>query len=375
MRKILAVAVKEVRQVRRDALSLLLLLGLPTFFLVLYGFALNFDVRHVALAVQDDDMSAASRELVSTFVNSIYFDRVASPPAGTDLESLLESRAAKAVLVIPRGFASRLEAGRRAPVQLLLDGSDAITATTVLGYAGALTASANLESLRRTVVTLAPSEAVAGIDYRPLVWYNPRLESTQFLVPGLIGTLLMLTAALSTALSVVREKERGTMEQLRLAPVRTWQVIVGKTLPYLAISLIAAVAIVAVARALFGVAVRGSYVDLLVATLVYLIGGLGFGLLISTLASTQAAAFQLTLLTSNLPAIMLSGYIFQIRSMPEALQWITYAVPARYFLVISRGIILKGAPLGPYWRELAALVVFAVVVLGLATLRLAKEEG
>lgn len=165
------------------------------------------------------------------------------------------------------------------------------------------------------------------------------------------------------------------MEQLRLAPVRTWQVIVGKTLPYLAISLIAAVAIVAVARALFGVAVRGSYVDLLVATLVYLIGGLGFGLLISTLASTQAAAFQLTLLTSNLPAIMLSGYIFQIRSMPEALQWITYAVPARYFLVISRGIILKGAPLGPYWRELAALVVFAVVVLGLATLRLAKEEG
>jgi len=375
VRKILAVAVKEVRQVRRDALSLLLLLGLPTFFLVLYGFALNFDVRHVALAVQDDDMSAASRELVSTFVNSIYFDRVASPPAGTDLESLLESRAAKAVLVIPRGFASRLEAGRRAPVQLLLDGSDAITATTVLGYAGALTASANLESLRRTVVTLAPSEAVAGIDYRPLVWYNPRLESTQFLVPGLIGTLLMLTAALSTALSVVREKERGTMEQLRLAPVRTWQVIVGKTLPYLAISLIAAVAIVAVARALFGVAVRGSYVDLLVATLVYLIGGLGFGLLISTLASTQAAAFQLTLLTSNLPAIMLSGYIFQIRSMPEALQWITYAVPARYFLVISRGIILKGAPLGPYWRELAALVVFAVVVLGLATLRLAKEEG
>ena len=241
MRKILAVAWKEVSQVRRDALSLILLLGLPTFFLVLYGFALNFDVRHVALAVQDEDRSAQSRELVSMFVNSTYFDRVASPPAGTDLEHLIENRVAKAVLVIPDGFARRLATGRDAPVQLLLDGSDAITATTVLGYAGVLTANANLEALRRTVVTLGPRSAVSGIDYRPLVWFNPELKSTQFLVPGLIGTLLMLTAALSTSLSVVREKERGTMEQLRMAPVRTWQVILGKTLPYLVISLIATV--------------------------------------------------------------------------------------------------------------------------------------
>lgn len=165
------------------------------------------------------------------------------------------------------------------------------------------------------------------------------------------------------------------MEQLRLAPVRTAELILGKTAPYLGISMIATVTIIVVARLLFDVQVRGSYGDLCIATLIYLVGGLGFGLLISTLADSQAVAFQLTLLTSNLPAILLSGYIFQIRAMPEALQWITYLVPARYYLVVLRGIILKGAPLGPYWRELALLVVFDVAVLTLASLRLAKREA
>jgi ABC-2 type transport system permease protein len=375
MGKILAVALKEMRQIRRDFLSLLLLLGLPTFFLILYGFALNFDVRHVPLAVQDEDRSAASRELISAFVNSEYFDLVEAVDAGADLEELAARRVAKAILVIPEGFARRLAGGRESPAQLLLDGTDAITATTVLGYGRAITADANLEMLRRTVLTAGVEDEVEGIEYRPRVWYNPELESTLFLVPGLIGTLLMLTAALSTALSVVREKERGTMEQLRLAPVRTWQLILGKTFPYLVMSLIATATILLFARLIFGIEVRGSYGDLLIATLVYLAGGLGFGLLISTLASSQAAAFQLTLLTSNLPAIMLSGYIFQIRSMPEVLQWITYGVPARYYLVILRGIILKGASLAPYWRELAALLVFNLVVLTLASLRMARKEG
>lgn len=373
--KTLAVAIKEVRQIRRDALSVILLLGLPAFFLVLYGFALNFDVRHVAMAVQDEDKSAASRELVSSFVNSTYFDQVAAPAAGADLERLTQRRQAKVILVIPQGFSRRLASGQTAPIQLLLDGADAITATTVLGYVDALTAAANRQAVERAITALGGRRSLGGIDYRPLVRYNPQLESTQFLVPGLIGTLLMLTAALSTALSVVREKERGTMEQLRLAPVRTAQLILGKTAPYLGISLIATVTIVVVARLLFGVVVKGSYGDLLVATLIYLLGGLGFGLLISTLADSQATAFQLTLLTSNLPAILLSGYIFQIRAMPEALQWITYLVPARYYLVILRGIILKGAPLAPFWRELVLLVVFDVVVLTLAILRLSRREG
>ena len=374
MRRTWAVARKELRQVVRDPLSLIMLLGLPAFMLVLYGYALNFDVRHVALAVQDRDHSVQSRDLVSAFVNSTYFDVVATPAAGDDIDLLTERLQAKAILVIPEGFGTLLGAGRTAPVQLLLDGADATTATTILGYASGLVAEANERLLRGSLsqmgITLEP-----GIAYEPRVWYNPELESTQFLVPGLIGFLLMLTAVLATAMSVVREKERGTMEQLRVAPLRTWELIVGKTLPYLAISYLAAITILVAARVLFDVKVQGSYLALFIATLVYLFGALAFGLLLSTIADSQAMAFQVSLITSMLPALMLSGFLFQIRTMPPALQAITYLVPARYYLVILRGVILKGANLAPYWQELLALVVFAVVMVTLASVRLARRES
>ena len=373
MRRIAAIARKELRQLGRDPLSLVMLLGLPAFMLVLYGYALNFDVRHVALAVQDRDYSAESRRLIAAFVNSTYFDVVATPAPGADLGLLTERLQAKAILVIPEGFSADLGGGRVAPVQLLLDGADATTATTILGYANGLIAQANARIVADTLahigVALGP-----GVAYEPRVWYNPELESTQFLVPGLVGFLLMLTAVLATALSVVREKERGTMEQLRVAPLRTWELIVGKTLPYLGISLLAAVSILAAARVLFDVTVQGPYLALFIATLVYLFGALAFGLLISTIADSQALAFQISLIASMLPAILLSGFLFQIRSMPAFLQAITYLVPARYYLVILRGVILKGAGLAPYWQELLALVAFAVVMVSLASMRLARGE-
>ena len=373
MRRIAAIARKELRQLGRDPLSLVMLLGLPAFMLVLYGYALNFDVRHVALAVQDRDYSAESRRLIAAFVNSTYFDVVATPSPGADLGLLTERLQAKAILVIPEGFSADLGGGRVAPVQLLLDGADATTATTILGYANGLIAQANARIVADTLahigVALGP-----GVAYEPRVWYNPELESTQFLVPGLVGFLLMLTAVLATALSVVREKERGTMEQLRVAPLRTWELIVGKTLPYLGISLLAAVSILAAARVLFDVTVQGPYLALFIATLVYLFGALSFGLLISTIADSQALAFQISLIASMLPAILLSGFLFQIRSMPAFLQAITYLVPARYYLVILRGVILKGAGLAPYWQELLALVAFAVVMVSLASMRLARGE-
>ncbi|HVR70105.1 MAG TPA: ABC transporter permease [Vicinamibacteria bacterium] len=375
MTKLRAVAVKELRQIRRDPLSLLMLLGLPAFMLVLYGFALNFDVRHVDLAVQDHDHTARSRELVAAFVRSTYFDLAATPAPGADLEDLTARGIARAVLVIPGGYGEELARGRPAEVQLLLDGADANTATTVLGYAGAVVAEANAEALRRTLMRAGGGEAVTGISYRPLVWYNPELSSTRFLVPGLMGVLLMLTAVLATALSIVREKERGTIEQLRVAPLRTVELILGKTLPYLAVSFLAAAIILLAARALFGVEVRGSYLALLAATLLYLLGALGLGILISTLADSQSVAFQGGLLVSLLPAVLLSGFIFQIRAMPAFLQLVTYAVPARYYLVILRGVIIKGSGLGPYPEEVAGLALFAVATLGLATLRLVREEA
>lgn len=372
LRKVRAVGVKEIRQIRRDPMSLLMLVGLPAFMLVIYGYALNFDVRHVALAVQDRDLSVASRDLVASFVNSTYFDVVATPAPGEDLEGLTERRVVRGVLVIPEGFASRLAAGETATIQLLLDGADSTTASTVLGYAGSLVAESNSRRLR--LALLSSGANPGGIDYQPRVWYNPELNSTQFLVPGLAGTLLMLTAVLSTSLSVVRERERGSMEQLRVAPLHTVELVLGKTLPYLVLSFIATAVILGAARILFDVVVRGPYLALFLATLLYLLCALGLGLLISTLADSQALAFQASLLISLLPSVLLSGFIFQIRSMPIVLRAITHLIPARYYLVILRGIILKGTGLGPYWDQMGYLALFALVVLGLAARRLVVQQ-
>ncbi len=371
-RQLLAVALKELRQAFRDPLSLAMLLGLPAMMLILYGYAINFDVRHVPLAIQDLDMSAESRDLVASFVNSQYFDLVADAPAGSDLEQFMHARTARAILVIPEAYSRDLAAGRTSKVQLLLDGADANTATTVLGYASGIAARARAEVVRGTPA--GPIVERVAIDYQPRVFYNPELSSTRFLVPGLIGFILMITAVLSTALSVVREKERGTMEQLRVTSLRPAELIVGKTLPYLGISLIAASIILVAARILFDVTVEGAYLDLFIATLLFLVGALGWGLLVSSISDTQALAFQIGMVTSLLPTIFLSGFLFSIRSMPVVLQGLTYLVPARYFLVVLRGVILKGASLAPYWRDLAFLVLYAVLVLGVATFRLTRRE-
>ena len=372
MRRTLAVALKEVRQILRDPMSLVMLLGVPTFMLLLYGYAINFDVRHVRLAVQDRDHSRAARDLVASFVNSTYFDRALDLPPGGDAEAVLRRRLAQVILVVPEGFGARLDGGRRAPVQVLLDGTDANTASTILSYASALIEEDNVAIQERL---LAPSDTGAADSYRPRVWYNPELRSTNFLLPGLMGFILMLTAVISTALSIVREKERGTLEQLRVTALRPPELILGKTLPYLLISLLATAIILLAARLLFAVVVRGSYLQLFAATLVYLLGALGLGLLVSTVARSQAMAFQAGALISMLPAIFLSGFIFPIRSMPPVLRAVTYAIPARYYLVIVRGIILKGAGIAPYREQLLFLALYALVVLGLAYVRLRRDEA
>lgn len=377
MRKILAVAHKEFLQASRDPISLAMLLGVPTMMLLLFGFALSFDVRHVALSVQDRDLSAASRHFVASFTNSTYFDLAASLGPGDDPEVKLRRGVVKAVLIIPERFGADLAAGRTAPVQFLLDGTDGNTASTLLGYARALAAEENADLFARAL-NRAPGSARlalgAAINYQPRVWFNPELRSTQFLVPGLIGLILMLTAVISTALSVVREKERGTMEQLRVTPLRPLQLLAGKALPYLVISLVATAIILVSARVLFGVVVKGSYLDLFGATLLFLVGALGLGLLISSVAESQAMAFQAGAVLATLPTIFLSGFIFPLRSMPEALQVVSYIVPARYYLVILRGVILKGAGLANYIDQVSFLTAYAVLMLGLAAIRLNRGE-
>ena len=363
--KMLAVARKEFRQIVRDTRTLLILLFVPAFILLLFGYALNFDIRHIALAVQDRDASPQSRTLVSAFVNSGYFDLVAEVDAA-ETTRLMNRDQVRAVLVIPAGLSRSLQTGRPAAVQVLLNGDNATTATTVMGYAVTI--------IRGESARYAPAQAGAPlISVEPRIWYNPELRSALFLVPGLIAYIAMITAVVSTALSIVREKERGTMEQVRMAPLDAASFVVGKTIPYFVVSLASALGIVVVSMVLFGMPMRGSWLVLLLALSLFLVGALGLGLLISSIAETQQVAFQVALLVSFMPTLMLSGFVFPIASMPRALQLITYAVPARYFLVALRAIVLKGAGVSVYWAELVALSVFAVVVLGLASVRLQRQ--
>ncbi len=368
MTKALAVGRKELRQIVRDRRTLLILVFVPAFFLLIYGYALNFDIRHIALAVEDRDGTPESREVVSAFINSGYFDLAAAVYSPQAAERLLDLNEARAVLVIPERFGRDVITGRLAHVQVIISGDNANTATTVMGYASSI--------LRTLDARLGPGGVALQppITVEPRIWYNPELRSTLFLVPGLIAFIAMITAVISTAVSIVREKEVGTMEQVRMAPIDTLSFVIGKTIPYLLIALASAALIIFAAMLLFGLPMRGSWLGLMAAVTLFLIGALATGLVISTIADSQQLAFQLALLVAFLPTFMLSGFIFPISSMPAALQVITYAVPARYFLVVLRGIVLKGAAITTYLPQVGALAIYAAALLGLASLRLSQEH-
>ena len=366
MSAVLAVARKELRQIVRDRRTVLILAFVPAFFLLVFGYALNFDVRNVRLAVEDRDGTAESRSLVSAFVNSGYFDLAAVVYDPASAERLLDRNDARAVLVIPEGFSRTLAAGDVAPVQVIVNGDNANTATAVVGYATSIlqSASAELGGIVRLPVT-----------QESRIWYNPELRSALFLVPGLIAYLTMLMSVTSTALSIVREKESGTIEQVRMAPVGALPFILGKTVPYFGISMVSAALVFAASQLLFDLPMRGDWVTLIGVLSIYLLGALGTGLLVSTIADTQQVAFQIALLVSMLPTLMLSGFIFPIASMPDFLQGVTRIVPARYFLIALRGIVLKGSAFTHLLPEIGALAVYASVVIGMASLRLARDRA
>jgi ABC-2 type transport system permease protein len=371
MRKALAVGKKEFRQIVRDRRTLMILLFIPAFFLLLFGYALNFDIKHVALAVQDRDDSVESRVLVSAFLNSGYFDLAATIRSPQELRRVMDTGAARAALIIPENTGRAVRRGQLAPVQVIINGDNATTAATVLGYVMTIVQSVSSSFIvERLGLNLTPPVRV-----EPRIWFNPELKSALFFVPGLIGFIGMIVAAISTALSVVREKERGTWEQVRMAPINTVSYVAGKTLPYLGLSLASAMSVVLVSMWLFELPMRGSWGSLLLATTLFLLGALGTGLLVSTVSESQLVAFQIALILAFLPTFLLSGFIFPIQNMPTPIQIVTYIVPARYFLVALRGIVLKGVGLATIWGHLAALTAYAVVVLGLASVRLSRERG
>ena len=367
MRRAWAVAIKELRQIRRDRRTLAILVFVPTFFLFLYGYALNFDIRHIGVHIEDRDATSDSRRLVALFQGSEFFDVLAVTPAGGSGPSALDRGDARAFVVIPAGFSGAVRTGGTAEVQVVVNGDNATTAATIVGYVNALVLQASAMFGGGSRVALASIE--------PRVWYNPELRSTVFFVPGLIAFIAMITAVVSTALSIVREKERGTMEQIRMAPISTLAFVAGKTVPYLVLSQIGATAIVVAAIMFFDLPMRGSWLALSAVVALFLLGALGTGIVISTVADTQQVAFQIAALVAMLPTLILSGFIFPIASMPVALQWITAVIPARYFLVALRGIVLKGLDLTDLLAQMGALALYAAAMLGLAAARLSQQRG
>lgn len=363
--RVWAVARKELLQFSRDRRSLAVLLFVPAFLLVMFGYAVSLDVRHVRLAVVDLDRTPESRALARAFTVTEYFDPSArSPAAVRDLDALLGSEGARAALVIPRGYGGDRVLRRPAQVQVVVDAANASAGAAVLGYVSGIAAA-----------HAAPQAAARPrIELRPRIFYNPELSSAVYLVPGLVTLIMMISGVIATALSVVREKERGTMEQILVSPLRPVELIAGKTLPYMLVSLVSAGAIFGAGVLLFDVPVRGSLLALLAVTVVFLAACLGMGLLISSVAATQHVAFMISVISTLLPSFVLSGFVFPIRNMPPLVRLLSFLMPSRYYLAAMRDILLKGAGIAAWADQLAALALFAAAVLALAVARTRRRS-
>jgi ABC-2 type transport system permease protein len=366
--RIRSVVVKEFRQILRDPRTLGVLLVVPAFLLVMYGYALDLDVTNIRVAVYDADKTAQSRELIDRMFlggRSEYFRLEAQTGSADEVERMLLSEQARVGLVIPAGFGADRLRGAPTAVQVLIDGVNASEAATAAGLVEAY--------IRQHG---APARTtMGGIDYRPRTWYNPELRSAFFLIPGLIAFILMVITVVATSLSIVREREHGSMEQLIASPLHPFELVAGKLIPYGLVSAVSVVLIVLASVVMFEMPVRGSLWMLAFASGLFVIGALGLGLLISTVSRTQETAFMLAVMSTMLPTFILSGFVFPISNMPMVVQAITYAVPARYFLEVLRDVMLKGAPVSVYWDQLVFLAVFAAVVLGAGTLRLRRIMG
>jgi ABC-2 type transport system permease protein len=369
---ILPIVRKEFRQIRRDKRVLAVLLFIPAMMLFLFGYALNFDIKNTATAVYDEDNSRVSRDFIQQFFRSDYFDNTLRLQSKSEINKLLDDGEIKIVLVIPSKFSKQIAQGGEAFVQVIVDGSNSNTASTLLGYVNIIIQQYSMNVMADNYAARDGRILKAPIDFQPRVWYNPELKSAKFLVPGLIAFIMMVTAVISTALSVVREREMGTIEQIMVSPVRPVELILGKTIPYTIISLAATAMILVLGYVLFDVSVKGSVIILSLVTAVFLVGALGMGLLISTISETQQVAFMIAVTTTMLPTFILSGFVFPIRNMPWIIQAVTYLIPARYFLVALRTIVLKGVGISAFWEEFLFMVLFAVVMLAVSSVRLKK---
>jgi ABC-2 type transport system permease protein len=368
MNKIKFIAIKEVRHILRDSRSLTIAILMPILMTLLYGYAINLDVKNIKLAILDFDKTQDSRELAREFYNSGYFAKPPTSPAISDPEKMLKNGDASAILTIKPGFSSTLSNLHPYELGILVDGADANLAAASLSYSGIVLKQFLEEKL-------PPGVELPGVVISQQVLYNPDMKSSHFFVPGLIASILMMISALLTSITVAREKETGTMEQLLTSPVTPVQVIIGKVLPYIGLALLDGVLVILFAVFHYGVPFVGSKWLLFFFGIIYIIAALSIGILISTLVRTQQVAMMAAQSATMLPSVMLSGFIFEIKNMPRVLQYITYIVPAKYFLLIIRGIMLKGSSIGVLWAQAIFLAALTLILLSIAAWKFELKIG
>jgi ABC-2 type transport system permease protein len=375
IRRIIRLLKKELLQIFRDKRSVGLLLFSPVLQLFLFGYAVTTDINHIATAIYDEDRTAVSREFVERFTRSGYFIPKHYLSSPGQIDDLLDAGEVQMVLHIPRGFAKDLARGRGARVQTIIDGSDSMTARIIAGYttaviqqySGAVMAQ-RLDRLRGTVAR------VPAVEGRLRVWYNPDLRSARFMVPAVLCLILLTVTIMLTSMSIVKEKELGTLEQLVVTPITPAELMLGKTLPGLLIGMLDMAFVLLVAMFWFGIDVAGSVPLIFLLSALFLLTSLGLGIFISTISKTQHEA-TLTSFFFILPFIILSGFMFPIENMPRVIQYITYAIPVRYFLEIIRGIFLRGVGLDYLWPQTLALAAFGIGMLALSAARFSKRLG
>jgi len=368
--RIAAVADKEWLQIRRDLRSLILSLAAPVFLVILFGYALTVDVKHVKVIIFDQDRSTVSRQLIQEFAHTEYIDIKDYAENYRSIDAEINAGRSTLGLVIPRSFGTNVKTGKKAEIQLIADGSDSTSAIVAIGYVKAVIANYNIDAKIKELNMAGLSSIELPIDIRNRIWYNSELQSKNFIIPGLIVLILAIISALIASLTISREWERGTMETLMTTPLRPWELIAGKIIPYLFIGLFDVLMTAAVGYFIFSVPIKGSFAEFYLLALLFLTGTSGLGILISTATKAQVLSVQVAMVVTYLPSFILSDFMFPIKNMPVLLQGVTYLIPAKYLIVIIKGIALKGIGITMLWTQVVFLLVFTIIVLFICSRKL-----
>ncbi len=367
LKRIFAISKKEYKQLKRDKRLLFVIFFFPLMLLVMFGYAVNFDVKHIKIAVYDQEKSSLSKDFINSLLQSEYFDLVDNINNNSEINKFLDDKLAQCVIVIPNDLSEKLYSNRDVKIQYLIDGVDGNTATIISNYANLATVTFN-QNFREEILAVKGVKQYEPIKLDPQFWFNPELKTSKFLVPGLIAMILIVTAVISVALSLVREKERGTIEQINVSPLSSLELIFGKSVPFVIIALINAGFILIASYFLFGSEVKGSLIMLFITTLIFLVASTSLGIFISVVSDTQQVAFTLATFISLLPSLILSGFIFPIDSMPFLVQLITNVTPVKFFLEILRAIMLRGVGIEAFWDQIIYLGIFSTILILLGTI-------